>query len=109
MDKAFLLQLQEVSRSGALVLMGDFNHPDICWDSGMVGGRQSRRFLESVEDNFLVQVIDGQPKVKPYWTWCSSVQWSALERLRLEAVWAVVTMPGGVCDLEECGPGKKQS
>ncbi len=25
----------------------------------MVGGRQSRRFLESVEDNFLVQVIDG--------------------------------------------------
>ena len=24
----------------------------------MAGGRQSRRFLESVEDNFLVQVID---------------------------------------------------
>ena len=38
---------------------GDFKHPDICWDSGVVGGRQSRRFLESVEDNFLVQVIDG--------------------------------------------------
>ena len=58
-DEAFLLQLQEVLSSQALVLMGDFNHPDICWDSGMVGGRQSRRFLESVEDNFLVQVIDG--------------------------------------------------
>ena len=43
----------------ALVLMGDFNHLDICWDSGTAGGRQSRRFLESVEDNFLVQVIDG--------------------------------------------------
>ena len=38
--------------------MGDFNHPDVCWNSGMAGGRQSRRFLESV-DNFLVQVIDG--------------------------------------------------
>ena len=25
----------------------------------MAGGRQSRRFLESVRDNFLVQVIDG--------------------------------------------------
>ena len=25
----------------------------------MAGGRQSRRFLESVKDNFLVQVIDG--------------------------------------------------
>ena len=58
-DEAFLLQLQEVSHSQALVLMGDFNHPDICWNSGMVSGRQSKRFLESVEDNFLVQVIDG--------------------------------------------------
>ena len=51
--EAFLLQLQ-VSCSQALVLMGDFNHLDICWDTSMVGGRQSRRFLESVEDNFLV-------------------------------------------------------
>ena len=25
----------------------------------MAGGRQSRRFLESVEDNILVQVVDG--------------------------------------------------
>ncbi len=58
-DEASLLQLQEVSHSWALVLMGDFNHLDICWDSGTVGGRQSRRFLESVEDNFLVQVLDG--------------------------------------------------
>ena len=39
--------------------MGDFNYPDNCWDSGMVGGRQSRILLESDEDNFLVQVIDG--------------------------------------------------
>ncbi len=28
--EAFLLELQEVSHSQALVLMGDFNHPDIC-------------------------------------------------------------------------------
>jgi len=57
-DKAFLLQLQEVSRSLAPVLMGDFNHPHISWDSGMAVSRQSRRFLESVEDNLLVPVID---------------------------------------------------
>ena len=73
--------------------MGDFNHPDICWDSGMVGGRQSRRYRESVEDNFLVQVIDGQPKVKPYWTWSSLMQRRVLERLRLETAWAAVTVP----------------
>ena len=58
-DEALMLQLQEVLCSWALVLMGDFNHLDICWDIGMAGGRQSRRFLESVKDNFLVQVIDG--------------------------------------------------
>jgi len=52
--EAFLLQLQEVLCAQALVLMGDFNHLDICWDTSMVGGRQSRRFLESVEDKFLV-------------------------------------------------------
>ena len=54
-----MLQLQEVSRSQALVLMEDFNHPDICWDSGTVGGRQSSKFLEPVEDKFLVQVLGG--------------------------------------------------
>ena len=30
----------------------------------MAGGRQSRRFLEFVEDNFLVQVIDGTTRGK---------------------------------------------
>lgn len=48
-----------VALAGSCPDGGDFKHPDICWDSGVVGGRQSRRFLESVEDNFLVQVIDG--------------------------------------------------
>ena len=57
-DETFLFWLEEVLCLQALVLMGDFNHPDICWDSSMVGGGQSRRFLESSEDNFLAQVID---------------------------------------------------
>ena len=57
--QAFLLWLQEVLCSRALVLMGDFNHLDICWDSSKARSRQPRRFLESVEDKFLIQVIDG--------------------------------------------------
>ena len=57
--EAFLLQLQEVLRSWAVVPMGDFNHLEICWDSETAGGRQSRRFLEPVEGKFLVQVLDG--------------------------------------------------
>ncbi|GAB0195045.1 hypothetical protein GRJ2_001969800 [Grus japonensis] len=38
--------------------MGDFNHPDICWRDNTAGHKQSRRFLECVDDNFLLQVIE---------------------------------------------------
>ena len=38
--------------------MGDFNHPNICWKSNSESCRQSRRFLNCIEDNFLSQVID---------------------------------------------------
>lgn len=31
----------------ALVFVGDFNYPDICWRSNIVKHKQSRRFLES--------------------------------------------------------------
>lgn len=30
-EKAFYKQLAEVAQLSALVLMGDFNFPDICW------------------------------------------------------------------------------
>ncbi|KAK4831065.1 hypothetical protein QYF61_015122 [Mycteria americana] len=52
------VQLQEASHSQALVLLRDFNHPDICWKSSTASCRQSRRLLECIEDNFLTQVID---------------------------------------------------
>jgi len=38
-DKAFFLQLQEASRSQSLVLLGDFNHPDIGWKSSTASCR----------------------------------------------------------------------
>ncbi|GAB0202682.1 mitochondrial enolase superfamily member 1 [Grus japonensis] len=38
--------------------MGDFNHPDICWRDKAAECKQSRRFLECVDDNFLLQVIE---------------------------------------------------
>lgn len=48
----------EASCSLALVLVGDFNHPDICWKDHMASCKRSRRLVESVDDNFLVQVVD---------------------------------------------------
>jgi len=56
-DQVFYKWLAEVSQSLALVLMGDFNLPDICWKYNTAERRQSRRFLECVEDNFLTQLV----------------------------------------------------
>ncbi|CAM5076528.1 unnamed protein product [Eretmochelys imbricata] len=57
-DEAFFRQLTEATRSQALILMGDFNFPDICWESNTAVHRQSKKFLESVGDNFLAQVLE---------------------------------------------------
>ncbi|GAB0207732.1 hypothetical protein GRJ2_003238900 [Grus japonensis] len=57
-NEAFYRQLEVASQSQALVLMGDFNHPDICWKSNTAKHAQSRRFLQSIDDNFLTQVED---------------------------------------------------
>ncbi|GAB0208473.1 mitochondrial enolase superfamily member 1 [Grus japonensis] len=38
--------------------MGDFNHPDICWKGNTARHAQSRRFLQSIDDNFLTQVVE---------------------------------------------------
>jgi len=57
-DEAFFLQLQKASCLLSFVLLGDFNHPKFCWKSSMVRCRQSKRFLECIEDNFLSQVTD---------------------------------------------------
>ncbi|GAB0203631.1 hypothetical protein GRJ2_002828700 [Grus japonensis] len=56
--EALYRQTAAASHSQALVLMGDFNHPDICWRDNIAGHKQSRKFLEYVDDNFLFQVIE---------------------------------------------------
>ncbi|XP_069724922.1 uncharacterized protein [Phaenicophaeus curvirostris] len=55
-DELFYKQLGIVSRLLPLVLVGDFNLPDICWKYNTAERKQSRRFLECVEDNFLTQL-----------------------------------------------------
>ncbi|GAB0202598.1 mitochondrial enolase superfamily member 1 [Grus japonensis] len=57
-DEALYRQIGAASCSQALVLMGDFNHPDICWRDNTAEHKQSRKFLECVHDNFLLQVIE---------------------------------------------------
>jgi len=57
-DGACYRQLKVASQSQALVLMGDFNHPDICWKDHTARHTQSRKFLQSNNDNFLMQVVE---------------------------------------------------
>ena len=59
-DKTLYRQLGEVSRSLPLVLVGDFNFPDICWIYNTANREQSQRFLERVGDNFLTQLVRSQ-------------------------------------------------
>lgn len=37
--------------------MGDFNHSGVCWKDHTAGHQQSKRFLECLGDNFLLQVV----------------------------------------------------
>lgn len=39
-----------------LILMGDFNYPNICWDT-LTAGRNSKGFLEVTQDSFLTQHV----------------------------------------------------
>ncbi|GAB0185519.1 hypothetical protein GRJ2_001017200 [Grus japonensis] len=57
-DEALYRQTGAASCSQALVLMGDSNHPDICWRDNAAERKQSRKFLECVDDNFFLQVIE---------------------------------------------------
>ncbi|PKU39424.1 dtw domain-containing protein 2 [Limosa lapponica baueri] len=57
-DEDLYRQTGDASRSQALTLMGDFNHPNICWRDSTAGQKPSRKFLECVTDNFLLQVVE---------------------------------------------------
>ena len=57
-DGAFYSQLKGASLSQALVLMRNFNHPGICWKDHTPKHTQSKRFLQSIDDNFLTQVVE---------------------------------------------------
>jgi len=51
-DEAFFLQLQKALHLQSLILLGDFNHPNMCWKSSTVSGRQSSRFLNALRITF---------------------------------------------------------
>ena len=69
MDEAFYRHLQVALQSQAFVLMGDFNHTDICWQDNTAQNKQSRKLLQNAEDNFLMQVVGEQTRRGALLTW----------------------------------------
>ena len=47
-EETLYSQLAEVAKSSALVLVGDFNFPDISWKYNTAQRKQSKRFLDSM-------------------------------------------------------------
>ena len=81
----------EVSRSLPLVLVRDFNFPDICWNYNIADREQSWRFLECVGDNFLTQLVSEPTRGSNILdlSYPGEKVWWGMERL--EAVWGKVT------------------
>lgn len=61
--QAFCRPVGAASCSQALLIMGNFKHPIICWRDNIAEHKPSRRFLESMNDNFLLQMIE-EPRRK---------------------------------------------
>ena len=43
---------------------GNFNHPDSQWKNNTVSCKQSRKLLDSIDDNFLFQILDRSTRVE---------------------------------------------
>ena len=51
-------QIEMAAKAGTVVLMGDFNYPDIDWKNGTAGTTKGRTFINLLHDNFMVQFVD---------------------------------------------------
>lgn len=62
MDEVLQRQVGTTSCSEVLVLLRDFSHLDTFWRGNTAGHKQSRRFLECVDDNFVLQMTEESVK-----------------------------------------------
>ncbi|PKU28688.1 dtw domain-containing protein 2 [Limosa lapponica baueri] len=57
-DKALYRQIGAALCSQTVVLTVDFNHPSVCWKDNTAGHKPTKKFLECVDDNFLLQMVE---------------------------------------------------
>jgi len=91
-DEAFYRQLKVASRSQVLVFMVDFNHPGICWKDNTARHAQSRRFLQSIDSNFVTQVVEKPMRRGVLLDLVPTKKEELVEDVKVGAALAVMTM-----------------
>jgi len=56
-DEALYKQIGAASHPQNMVLVGDFDHPNICWRDNTAGHQRLKKFLERVDGNLLFQIV----------------------------------------------------
>ena len=64
LDQEFARELTEAACSRTLVVMGDFNYPDISWEDHSAKSERSQSFLSCVDDLYLTQEVYGPTRGK---------------------------------------------
>ena len=59
LDEILQDQIKKFSERQDLVVMGDFNYPDICWKTCSAQNGKSNKFLTCLADNFISQKVEG--------------------------------------------------
>ncbi|KAJ7417795.1 mitochondrial fission process protein 1 [Willisornis vidua] len=79
----FLEEFWDTCKSTALVLMGDFNLPEINQEYYTVGTMQVRRLVKNLDHNFMEQLLM-EPEISP---WSAAAQQSGSHEWRVVAYW----------------------
>lgn len=91
-DKLFFEELRDASKSTALVLMKDFNLPEINRKHHTAGTTRARRFLKTLDDNFVEQALREQLGKMPSLICFLSTERIAWAKWRLAAILATATV-----------------
>uniref|UniRef100_A0A8C5PPB0 Reverse transcriptase domain-containing protein n=1 Tax=Leptobrachium leishanense TaxID=445787 RepID=A0A8C5PPB0_9ANUR len=57
-EEQLLEQIRKAAHHGSTLIIGDFNYPDINWDSGTSNSAKGIRFLNILNDTFMSQLVE---------------------------------------------------
>ena len=57
-ETQLIAQMERAARAGMVIIMGDFNYPEIDWSNGTAATVKGQTFINLLQDNFKVQFIE---------------------------------------------------